>query len=72
MMFLLMPLFLVSVLWGGLTSWWALLKVLLFVVLIILIKNTNPRLRIDQALKFFWAGLGLLSIIGLVLAFYGK
>jgi len=72
MMFFLLPLFLVSVLWGGLTSWWALLKVLLFVVLIILIKNTNPRLRIDQALKFFWAGLGLLSIIGLVLAFYGK
>ncbi len=72
MMFFLMPLFLVSVLWGGLTSWWAVLKVLLFVVLIILIKNTNPRLRIDQALKFFWVGLGLLSIIGLVLAFYGK
>lgn len=72
MMFFLLPLFLVSVLWGGLTSWWALLKVLLFVVLIILIKNTNPRLRIDQALKFFWAGLGLLSVIGLVLAFYGK
>jgi NADH-quinone oxidoreductase subunit H len=72
MMFFLLPVFLVSVLWGGLTSWWAILKVLLFVVLIILIKNTNPRLRIDQALKFFWIGLGLLSIIGLVLAFYGK
>lgn len=72
MMFFLLPVFLVSVLWGGLTSWWALLKVLLFVVLIILIKNTNPRLRIDQALKFFWVGLGLLSIVGLVLAFYGK
>lgn len=71
MMFLLMPLFLVSVLWGGIASWWAILKVLLFIVLIVLIKNTNPRIRIDQALKFFWFGLGILSIIGLVFAFNG-
>lgn len=71
MMFFLMPLFLVSMLWGGFANWWAILKVLLIIVLIVLIKNTNPRLRIDQALKFFWLGLGVLSIIGLVLAFNG-
>jgi len=70
MMYFLMPLFLISLLWGGLTNWWAILKFLLIVVLIVLIKNTNPRLRIDQALKFFWIGLGLLSIIGLILAYY--
>jgi len=71
MMFLLLPLFLISVLWGGFANWWAILKLLLIVVLIILAKNTNPRLRIDQALKFFWIGIGALSIIGLILAFYG-
>lgn len=71
MMFFLLPLFLISVLWGGFANWWAILKLLLIVVLIILVKNTNPRLRIDQALKFFWVGIGALSIIGLVLAFYG-
>ncbi len=71
MMLLLLPLFLISVLWGGFANWWAILKLLLIVVLIILVKNTNPRLRIDQALKFFWVGIGALSIIGLVLAFYG-
>jgi NADH-quinone oxidoreductase subunit H len=71
MMLLLLPLFLISVLWGGFANWWAILKLLLIVVLIILVKNTNPRLRIDQALKFFWIGIGALSIIGLVLAFYG-
>jgi len=71
MMYLLMPLFLVTVLWGGFANWWAILKVLLIIVLIVLIKNTNPRIRIDQALKFFWIGLGVLSIIGLVLAFNG-
>jgi len=71
MMLLLLPLFLISVLWGGFANWWAILKLLLIIVLIILVKNTNPRLRIDQALKFFWIGIGALSIIGLVLAFYG-
>ncbi len=71
MMFFLLPLFLISVLWGGFANWWAILKFLLIVVLIILIKNTNPRLRIDQALKIFWIGVGILSIIGLVLAFNG-
>lgn len=69
MMFFILPLFLISMLWGGLASWWALLKFLLIVVLIVLMKNTNPRLRIDQSLKFFWVGLGTLSIIGLILAF---
>lgn len=71
MMFFLLPLFLISVLWGGFADWWAILKFLLIVVLIILIKNTNPRLRIDQALKFFWKGMAILSIIGLIFAFYG-
>jgi len=69
MMFFILPLFLISILWGGFASWWAVLKFLLIVVLIVLIKNTNPRLRIDQSLKFFWVGLGTLSIIGLILAF---
>jgi NADH-quinone oxidoreductase subunit H len=71
MMLFLLPLFLISVLWGGFANWWAILKFLLIVVLIILIKNTNPRLRIDQSLRFFWLGIGTLSIIGLVLAVYG-
>jgi NADH-quinone oxidoreductase subunit H len=71
MMLFLLPLFLISILWGGFADWWAIPKFLLIIVLIVLMKNTNPRLRIDQALKFFWVGLGILSIIGLVLAFYG-
>jgi NADH-quinone oxidoreductase subunit H len=71
MMFFLLPVFLISMLWGGVANWWAILKFLLIIVLIILIKNTNPRLRIDQALKFFWVGVAVLSITGLVLAFYG-
>lgn len=71
MMLLLLPVFMISILWGGIGDWWAILKLLLIIVLIILIKNTNPRLRIDQALKFFWIFLGIFSVIGLVLAMKG-
>jgi NADH-quinone oxidoreductase subunit H len=69
MMLFLMPCFLVTVLWGGITSWWAILKLLAVVVLVILIKNTNPRFKIEHALRFFWFILGTLGIVAVVLAF---
>ena len=68
MMLFILPLFLITLFWGGFANLWAIPKFLLIVVLIILIKNTNPRLRIDQALKFFWIGLGSLAIISIILA----
>jgi NADH-quinone oxidoreductase subunit H len=71
MMLFLLPCLIITLFWGGIASWFAILKLLLFVVLIILIKNTNPRLRIDQALKFFWIGLMPLAVLGIVLAFFG-
>ncbi|MGQ9534407.1 MAG: complex I subunit 1 family protein, partial [bacterium] len=71
MMFFLLPIFMISLLWGGIGDWWAILKFLLIIVLLILIKNTNPRLRIDQTLKFFWIFMGILAIIGLILAIKG-
>ena len=69
MMLFVLPLFLVTVFWGGIADWWAILKVLAVVVLVILAKNTNPRLRIDQALRFFWFIIGGLGIIAVILAF---
>jgi NADH-quinone oxidoreductase subunit H len=68
MMFFLMPCFLVTVFWGGLTSWWAILKFLAIAVLIILIKNTNPRFKIEHALRFFWFILGAFGIAAVILA----
>lgn len=68
MMLFLLPLFLITLFWGGFANFWAIPKFLLIIVLIVLIKNTNPRLRIDQALKFFWIGLGGLAIISMILA----
>ena len=47
-------------------------KYVLILVLIILIKNTNPRVRIDQAMKFFWVYCGLLLALAVVLALIGN
>lgn len=47
------------------------LKFIMIQVLFILIKNTNPRLRIDQAMRFFWGPVTLLSIVAIVLAILG-
>lgn len=40
-------------------------------VAVILIKNTNPRLRIDQALRFFWGKLALLGVLAVILSLLG-
>jgi NADH-quinone oxidoreductase subunit H len=69
MMLFLLPCFLVTVFWGGMASWWAILKLLVVAVLVILIKNTNPRFKIDHALRFFWLILGPLGIVAVILAF---
>ncbi|MBN1152204.1 MAG: NADH-quinone oxidoreductase subunit H [Dehalococcoidia bacterium] len=50
---------------------WAILWYVLILVFVILIKNTNPRLRIDQALRFFWGPVLILSLVGIVLAAIG-
>lgn len=75
-MYVAYPLVLVILFMGGFNLQgigilWALLKYLLIVVLMIIIKNTNPRLQIDNALKFFWRVLTPLAFIGLILAVLG-
>ncbi len=71
-----LPAFLVLVFWGGIdpTAWGVLAfvgKVALIVVLFVLIKNTNPRVRIDQALRFLWGPVTLVALVALVLAQLG-
>jgi NADH-quinone oxidoreductase subunit H len=41
-------------------------------VLIIVIKNTNPRVRIDQAVSFFWVYLTPVAAGAFVLAVLGR
>ena len=77
MMLVALPLFLVMVFLGGFgtTGWplvWGIGKYVLVLVLIILIKNTNPRVRIDQAMKFFWVYCGIALAIAIILASIGN
>jgi len=76
MMFVIFPFLLILLFLGGfnlhgLGILWAVLKYLLIIVIMILIKNTNPRVRIDTALNFFWRYAAPLSFIGIILAVLG-
>ncbi len=72
-----MPLLLIVLFWGGLytEARWGYLtfagKYVALVALVTLIRNTNPRLRIDQTMKFFWYGLTPAAIVAVVLALVG-
>jgi NADH-quinone oxidoreductase subunit H len=46
-------------------------KFVLILVLLILMKNTNPRLRIDQAMRFFWVYCGVAMAVAVILASLG-
>ena len=68
-----LPLFLVMVFLGGFGAnlWAGVGKYVLVLVLLILIKNTNPRVRIDQAMKFFWFYCGIALVAAVILAMIG-
>jgi NADH-quinone oxidoreductase subunit H len=74
MLLVALPLFLVMVFLGGFgTNVLAGIgKYVLVLVLLILIKNTNPRVRIDQAMKFFWVYCGVAMVIAILLAITGN
>ncbi len=74
MLFATLPVLFITLFWGGIGSvpsrgWiWAGLVYLLVIVVFVLVRNTNPRLRIEQAVKFFWFMLTPLAVVGAVLA----
>ena len=55
----------------GIQLLYSILRYVGLVALITVIRNTNPRVRIDQAVKFFWGPMTVLAIIAVVLAFKG-
>jgi len=76
MLLFVVPVFLVIMYLGGIVFsgvhiLWGILKYVLILVLIILVRNTNPRLRIDQAMRFFWGPVLVLAVISVILAFLG-
>jgi NADH-quinone oxidoreductase subunit H len=74
MLLVALPLFLVIVFWGGFVGniYKGVGKLVAVIVLLILIKNTNPRVRIDQAMKFFWYYCGVALVVAIVLAMIGN
>ena len=75
-MFFILPSFLVALLMNGfifegIHILWALLKILAVVLVITLIRNTNPRVKIKQAISFFAIWMNLIAIIALILIVYG-
>jgi len=73
---LVLPVLAVVLLLGGfsLEGWsilWAVLKILLVVLLVTLVRNTNPRLTIKQAMRFFFVWMNLLVVAAIVLAYLG-
>jgi len=77
MMLVALPMFLVTVFMGGFGTTgadlaWGIGKYVLVLVLVILIKNTNPRVRIDQAMKFFWVHCSFILVIAIALAIIGN
>jgi len=75
-MYLVVPLFIITMFWGGVnfTGWRILTSVLKYVcvvVIMVLIKNTNPRIRIDQAVRFFWGPMFALAGVAMILAVIG-
>ena len=66
-----LPIFILTLFAKTVWTPWVILWYVLILVFVILIKNTNPRLRIDQALKFYWLPIVTLSIVGIILAAVG-
>ena len=75
-MLFILPAFLVALLMNGfnlngINILWSILKIILVVLLLTLIRNTNPRLKIKQAINFFMVWMNLLAVIALVLIGFG-
>jgi NADH-quinone oxidoreductase subunit H len=75
-MFFILPAFLTAMLMNGfrltgINILWAVLKVLLVVLILTLIRNTNPRIKIKQAISFFMIWMNLLAVIAIVLIAFG-
>jgi len=75
-MLFILPAFIIALLMSGfnlkgINILWAVLKVVGVVLLLTLIRNTNPRIKIKQAISFFMVWMNLFAIIAIVLAYFG-
>ncbi|MFO8235822.1 MAG: complex I subunit 1 family protein [Bacteroidales bacterium] len=55
----------------GIGILWSVLKILAVVLLMTLIRNTNPRVKIKQAMRFFLIGMNIFVIVAIILTYLG-
>jgi len=77
MLLFVLPFFLMIIFMGGfrfdgIHLLYGVLKYVGLVALITVIRNTNPRVRIDQAVRFFWGPMTVIAVIAVALALIGK
>jgi NADH-quinone oxidoreductase subunit H len=74
MMMFVYPMFLVRLFWYSSTgsifvdSIIFVLKYIVVLLLLIVLRNTNPRLRVDQVVRFFWKYIILIAVVSIYLA----
>lgn len=76
MMLFSLPVFVVIMFFGGISTdgihlLWGILKFVGVLALVTVIRNTNPRVRIDQAIRFFWGPVTVLAVFAVYLASVG-
>lgn len=76
MLLFVLPFFLIILFFGGLrldgiNLLWTVLEYVGIVAVITVIRNTNPRVRIDQAVRFFWGPMTVIAAVAVILALNG-
>jgi len=76
MLLFILPFFVIILFMGGirlkgLQPIYGILKYVGLVALVTVIRNTNPRVRIDQAVRFFWGPITVIAVLAVVLAVKG-
>jgi NADH-quinone oxidoreductase subunit H len=71
-----LPIFLIMLFLGGLRVdgidlLYSVFKYVGIILLLTVIRNTNPRVRIDQAVRFFWGPVMVMAVTAVILAFKG-
>jgi NADH-quinone oxidoreductase subunit H len=69
--FLMVILFLGGFHLDGIRILYSVLKYVIILLVITVIRNTNPRLRIDQAMKFFWGPVTAVAVVAVIFAILG-
>ncbi len=65
------PFFIATVFWGGGKPVLLIVKYVVLLSAAIVMRNTNPRLRIDQIVKFFWGIVTVAAVLALGLSAIG-